>query len=367
MTKERSAYFYPVLAKYPNLIMNDRMGPGFRGDTATPEQHIPARGYPGQDFEVCMTMNDTWGYKSTDSRWKTVKQLLQHLSDISSKGGNFLLNVGPTAEGVIPQASVERLQAVGKWMDVNGEAIHGSIGSPFNKRLSWGRVTCKPDASGGGETLYLHVWDWPKDGKLVVPHAGQDGATAILLATKSSLPVAINNGSLVLELPAAAPDADISVIALHLPKPLMDNDPVLESPDAHGVVHLGILEADCNGTYQGNMPVSGNGAQAYLGPWTDKGWKVEYRFNTPKAQDWLVQAEIAAATPVGLKIVAGKTTVPCAVPATGGEGVWQTIDLGRITLPSGNAYFTIVAEEKNWKSINVRNVTLRPAPIIETK
>ena len=361
MTPARAAYFAPVVAKYPNLVTNNRLGGGVKGDCETPEQNIPPRGFPGRDFEVCMTMNDTWGYKSKDDHWKSAHQILQHLSDISSKGGNFLLNVGPTAEGVIPQASVERLEAVGKWMDVNGEAIHGTQASPFAKRLSWGRVTRKADAVGTGETLYLHVWDWPKDGKLEVPHADQKEATATLLATKAKLPIAISNGNLVLNLPAAAPDADISVIALHLPTTLIDTDSPLESPDANGVVHLSIRDADSHGSYAGNMPVTGSGAEAFLGPWTDLGWKLEYRLKTPKAQSWLVQAEIAAAAPATLKLQAGKKITSADVPSTGGAAIWKTIDLGIIQLGAGEPSFLLQTDQKKWNANGLRNITLSPA------
>ena len=97
MTPERAAKFLPVIAKYPNLITNNRLGGGISGDTETPEQFIPATGFPGRHWEVCMTMNDTWGYKSYDDNWKSTKDLVLKLSEIVSKGGNFLLNVGPTS------------------------------------------------------------------------------------------------------------------------------------------------------------------------------------------------------------------------------------------------------------------------------
>ena len=155
MTHDRAAKIYNLLKLQPNIIYNNRLGGGFGGDLETPEQYIPATGLPGKNWESCMTMNDTWGYKSYDHNWKSTKVLIQNLVDIASKGGNYLLNIGPTSEGLVPDASIERLQQIGKWMDVNGDAIHGTTNGPFSY-LSWGRSTRK------GQTLYLHVFNWPK-------------------------------------------------------------------------------------------------------------------------------------------------------------------------------------------------------------
>jgi len=114
MNHERAQKIYDVVEKFrPNIIMNNRLGGGFKGDTETPEQFIPAQGYPGRDWETCMTMNDTWGYKRDDQNFKSTETLIRNLCDIASKGGNYLLNVGPTSEGVIPPPEVDRLREVG--------------------------------------------------------------------------------------------------------------------------------------------------------------------------------------------------------------------------------------------------------------
>jgi len=119
----------------PDMVINNRatedQDDTWLGDYGTPEQHIPDGGLD-YDWETCMTMNDSWGYKRSDSNWKPIKVLIFNLIDIASKGGNFLLNVGPTAEGIIPKASVARLREIGAWLKVNGEAIYGT--SPWRKR-----------------------------------------------------------------------------------------------------------------------------------------------------------------------------------------------------------------------------------------
>ncbi len=158
----------------PEIIINNRVGKGRKGmeglskgpnevgDFGTPEQQIPATGLPGVDWESCMTMNDTWGYKYFDDNWKSTQTLLQNLIDIASKGGNYLLNVGPTAEGLIPEQSVIRLQAMGEWLDKFGEAIYATSASPFEK-ADWGRFTQK------NGKIYALIFDWPVDGKISLP------------------------------------------------------------------------------------------------------------------------------------------------------------------------------------------------------
>ena len=217
----RDLYAY-VRGLQPSLIVNNRVGAGrqgmaglskagsFAGDFGTPEQEVPATGLPGVDWESCMTMNDTWGYKSFDQNWKSGSTLVRTLIDTSSKGGNFLLNVGPTAEGLIPGASVERLAAMGRWLRVNGEAIHGSGPSPI-PAPAWGRLTSKPGR------LYLHVYDWPPTKVLEVAVSGAP-KRAWLLAdpARASLPVKVEGGTLKLTLPDKAPDPIASVVALEL-------------------------------------------------------------------------------------------------------------------------------------------------------
>ncbi|GGH03829.1 alpha-L-fucosidase [Mucilaginibacter phyllosphaerae] len=208
MTRERAQKFVDIVKKYPKLITNNRLGGGFDGDTETPEQFVPATGFPGRNWESNMTMNDTWGYKSYDENWKTTQTLIRNLADVVSKGGNFLLNVGPDSHGQIPHPSIDRLAEVGNWLKVNKEAIYGTTASPF-PYLSWGRVTRK------GQKLYLHVFDYPANRQLIVPMGNKvNGAYLLADVRKKPLKVMSSAGRSIINLPATAPDKNNTVVVL---------------------------------------------------------------------------------------------------------------------------------------------------------
>jgi alpha-L-fucosidase len=202
---------------------------GFPGDFSTPEQYIPAKGFPGRDWETCMTMNGTWGFRKDDNDWKPTETLLRNLCDIASKGGNYLINVGPDAKGNIPEASLKRLAEIGAWMKVNGEAIYGTTATPFGAEAgtesptqkdkkgnplfkpAWNwRATQKPGH------IYLIVFNWPGDGTFGVPAVEQTITGATLLADPGAKLTVTQNlqGVLISGLPAKAPHPIASVIDL---------------------------------------------------------------------------------------------------------------------------------------------------------
>jgi alpha-L-fucosidase len=215
MTDEFAEKIQPLLALQPKIITNDRLKrPNFPGDFKTPEQRIPDLSeLDGKDWETCMTMNGTWGYKSYDDKWKSAETMIRNLLDIASKGGNYLLNVGPKADGTFPAQSVERLKAVGAWMKVNGEAVYGTKGSPLQP-LTWGRCTRKE--ANGNTTLYLSVFNWPADGKLMVPGVKNEVRSAVLLATGKKIKTKTSDGAMIITLPEKSLDPMATVLKVEV-------------------------------------------------------------------------------------------------------------------------------------------------------
>jgi alpha-L-fucosidase len=293
LTPERSREFLNVIRRHvPDCIVNDRIGNGL-GDYATPEQYIPPNGFPGQDWETCMTINDTWGYKTYDHNFKSIETLLRNLIDIASKGGNYLLNIGPTAEGVIPEAEVQRLKEMGQWLNVNGEAIYGTTASPF-KKLEWGRCTQKPGK------LFLHVFNWPQ-GELLVPGLKNKVKVAYLLADAKKdgkrhlltpaqlLDVAKSEDGVTVKLPEEAPDKIASVVVLDIEGAA--NVAPYSIPQARdGSVTLPAVDAAIHGA---TARYDGNPGKDNIGYWTNAQDWVDWWFSVKKPGTFEVQVTYA--------------------------------------------------------------------------
>ncbi len=357
----------------PGLITNNRLGGGVPGDTETPEQNIPATGYPGgRDWETCMTINDTWGYKQDDTHFKSVDTLLHNLIDIASKGGNYLLNVGPTAQGVIPAPEVEQLAAVGKWMQVNGEAVYATSASPF-KRLPWGRCTQKAD--GRDTTLYLHVWDWPTGGKLRVPGLTNAVRSASLLDGGRAVPATQDTAGVTLTVPTTAPDPISSTIVLKIVgEPHIT--PAYFVQDTSGILKLAAAEAETHGGIQ----YESGGGKDNLGFWTNAADWAEWYVHITQPGTFTVTAQIAAQGSGSFTVEAysvkqlatallsrTKLVVPPqqslvgTAPNTGDYTQFQTVTLGTLTIPqAGLGGVAVHPVPQGWQPMNLKSLTLTP-------
>lgn len=236
----------------PNTVVNNRVSQarggmedvGSRhglGDFGTPEQYIPPTGFDGQDWETCMTIADHWGFNAYEANWKSSRTLIRNLIDIVSKGGNYLLNVGPRPDGTFPPECVDRLREIGEWMKVNSESIYGTQASPFES-LPWGRCTSKPDVKIS--TLYFHVFDWPKNGELVIPGIGNEVLSARALGGEE-LDWRRDDANVVVALPAQPIRDAATTIELRIAgKPIIYQTPKIVSPGTEFVTSVRVtLEA----------------------------------------------------------------------------------------------------------------------------
>ena len=230
MTKAQSQMLADLVHSIqPDCLVSGRVGNGV-GDYDSAGDNQISVGKVTRDWETPVTLNDTWGFKKDDHNWKSPAILIRQMLQVISRGGNYLLNVGPTSEGVIPEPSVERLAEVGQWLRVNNEAVYGNGPSPFAYELPWGLITTRPGK------LYLHVFDWPQK-ELVLYGLKSKVQKAYLLANKKALKVtdqsnqSLDHYALRIALPPARPDKHDSIIVLNIKGDLNVESSLIQQPD----------------------------------------------------------------------------------------------------------------------------------------
>lgn len=369
-THEMGADLYEYCKKLqPGVLVNNRVDKGrqgmagmtkeggFRGDFGTPEQEIPARGLPGTDWETCQTMNETWGFKKDDDSWKTSRTLIRQLIETASKGGNFLLNVGPTAEGEIPGPSVKRLADIGKWMATNAEAIRGTHASPFQE-LHWGRCTSKPG------TLYLHVFEWPKDKVLRVPGLRNTVTRAYLLAdAEKALETKRAAGDVLVSLPDRMPDRDATVVVLKIEgAPDVDQSSAFEAPAPDGTITLEARDA----AVSAGVELERVEGWEYLGLWHGQGGAAVWRFDVKEPGTYRVAIDVGCAPGAegnGFVVECAGRTLRGLVPPTRAWRDFQWMYAGTVEIGKAGAAELVVKPAPGLKGalMNIRRVRVMPA------
>ncbi len=282
-------------------------------------------------WETPQTLNETWGYSKFDQRWKSPETVIRRLVDIASKGGNYLLNIGPEGDGTVPQPTLEVLARVGAWMKTNSESIYGTFSGQY-AAPPWGRYTAKQGR------LYLHVFEWPTDG--VLPVSG------LITAPKSAHLVGAAGGSLrfekrgrewVVKVPAKAPDAVDTVIALEF-----DGNPKLEAPlvvpDAKSALRLDYML----GVTEGGAAKRFNRKGGYhISKWAAKSDAVSWRARVDRAGTYAVRITYAAPAGWaggGFEVSSGAQVLPGKVQPTGDEFEYKSFELGQLKFARPGEY-----------------------------
>ena len=208
-TADGQEFYRYLRTMKPTLIANNRIGKraSTDGDYGTPEQEIPSTGL-NYDWESCMTLNGSWGYHKNDNNWKNAQTVIYNVVDCASKGGNYLLNVGPDELGRVPQESQNILRAAGKWLEKFGDSIYGAGRSCFTNLGNGMKATTKEGK------LYLHLLDFPKDHMAVIPKLENDILGMKLLGTDAEISYTEMKKNILLDLTGITADPYDTVIVI---------------------------------------------------------------------------------------------------------------------------------------------------------
>lgn len=346
-----------VRATSPRLVINGRLvrNCGDYASTADrPAEFAPHEG----DWEGIPTTNESYGWNKNDNSHKPPAHFIQLLAKAAARGGNLLMNIGPMGDGKIDPKDLAILQGIGQWWKINGESIRGTARTPLAVQ-AWGESTRK------GNTLYLHVFEWPHDGKLVLGGLKSQVKRAYLLsdAKRSTLSVErLDPLDVRIAVPTTAPDEADSVVAVE-----SESEPAGDSVRLLlATVPQDTLRA-FDGTRHGKTLRLGAGKtrDAYVGDWSKPdefmAWPV--RINQPTS------FEVSSVYDAPAGSVGGTYTVKLgkvSVPGTVSQGENQTASLGRVRLePDRFEIQVLPVEIKGAELMRLRSVVLKP--VKETK
>ena len=312
----------------PQCIINGRIG-NYGKELLGDYQNLSDNGMPPSGieeyWETPQTHNHTWGFSKFDTEWKSTAEVVRRLVEIVSKGGNYLLNIGPDGLGRVPQESVDTLTGVGKWVRANGESIYGTTASPFPE-IPWGYSTVK------GGTLYLHVFEWPKDGLLQLKGLRNEVIKVATLADpEQALSFKQEAGFVEIKVPAKPPDPINSVLVMEI-EGTADVDPVLVTQREDGGYALDFLSAATQGAAVKRFNREG---EWHISKWTGPSDGITWHIDVASPGEFEVRITYAANegwVGQGYAIEAGGTQLEAKVERTGDWYEYQTFSPGTIAL-----------------------------------
>ncbi len=359
MSKEVIGRLHTITTELqPAIITNDRLGAGYPGHHKTFERGGPRRKPSARYWELCQPISRSWGYRSDDHDFKPIPTLIRTLIDSASKGGNYLLNVSPTHEGVLKPESLERLDAIAGWMDRNSVSIYGTTASPCEEIPKWGRITSKQPHEGF--RLYLHIFEWNDGDEIVVPVNNDVESCHLLVDQDRALVTKSEEDGIHVKLTGKAPDAVASVIVLNLseaPKALPQ--PPLEQ-DAGGRVSLPAYRAEFENLQE--QGAAYNEMRDCVDQWDSEHSRIYWDFtiNEPGTYQLLLNARCRESAELTLTL-AGQTKTVRLSPTGGEEKEFESVVCAPFIVGQpGEHELSLMPKKGAWNPIFMKDVTLNP-------
>lgn len=356
----------------PQCLINSRIGNDVGDYDTLGDQEIPLEARGGL-WESIDTHNDTWGYVAHDRNWKSSRELVRRLVTVAAKGGNYMLNVGPTGLGEIPPASAGILREVGSWVRRNAEALYGSAASPLPS-MPWGECTSK------GGKLYLHVLDWPRDGVLRVPGLRNPVRGARLLGgAGGKVSVRQGKGGTALVMPGAGPSLEPATVVLDVPGKIRADTAAFVLPGHRNEFRAPFAKlAACKAAKFSWMEKFGDWkhAECVVG-WEGPASHASWTFRTLEAGRYYLELDYSSRVDSdgseGI-VTLGRLEVPFPVlftgertEATGMHGLWplfRVYSCGIVELPRPGRYTLSIRPSRETPEgwMKLRGVALVPVP-----
>ncbi|MDF7806332.1 alpha-L-fucosidase [Pontiellaceae bacterium B12219] len=343
----------------PDMIINNRVAKRkeFKKDYGTPENSTPGAALD-HIWEACWTVNHSWGFKKSDTNWKSTEVLIQKLIDINTKGGNLLLNVGPQADGSWPEESIRQLREMGAWNQAHTEAVYGTavVAVPVQ---SWGKVAQEKGSTAEAGELFIYVFDWPENGRLLLKDVAFGQVEAFTYG-REPLPVSVKKNGVEIDISSVTPDPYATVLRLEFSKgwkSMGAAEPALELSGNELILQA--QEAKLNGAA---IKLVNN---AHIGFWTDPAATASWALNIPAPGKYRVKALCSCANGydgADARLAVGGQVLTARVKPTGGWEQFALLDFGTVNLNQVGATDCILGfgESGSKALFNLKTIIFEP-------